>query len=40
VTITNLINFWREQAKLPHWLEFPSVIKNANFDQDVVIKWF
>ena len=32
--------FWREQAKLLHWIKPFTKVKNARFTGDVAIKWF
>jgi acetyl-CoA synthetase len=32
--------FWREQAKRLEWIEFPTKIRNVDFNDDARIRWF
>ena len=39
-SIENPDGFWREQAKRLEWIKFPTKIKNADFNDNVRIRWF
>ncbi len=32
--------FWRDQARRLDWFEFPTIIDNSNFEDNISIKWY